>query len=197
MYLVCIYTLCQYFIAWTLFGNLASKTYPKHQENMKKQTSDSLEQHVGDSLDLFLHFSTKFILVSLGNLKHLVTLFLKKPLFTLFFPVGKNLFSRFKRGSISPSLSGFYSTRHPSVCAGDPCPHSTGVPLSIFGKFVAKKLWLFGNLFSDREKKWVSGSKSTQKPTVCDFWMDYMEVLVTAPYSGDTVIVDRVIHSES
>ena len=27
--------------------------------------------------------------------------------------------------------------------------------------------------------------------------MDYMEVLVAAPYSGDTVIVDRVIHSES
>ena len=56
---------------------------------------------------------------------------------------------------------------------------------------MAKKLWLFGNLFSDREKK------STQKPTVCDFWMDYMEVLVAAPYSGDTVIIDRVIHSES
>ena len=27
--------------------------------------------------------------------------------------------------------------------------------------------------------------------------MDYMEVLVAAPYSGDTVIVDRVIHLES
>ena len=117
---------------------------------MKKQTSDSLEQHVGDSLDLFLHFSTKFILVSLGNLKHLVTLFLKKNLFSPSFSLwGKICFPASREGQYHL----LYSTRHPSVCAGDPGPHSTGVPLSIFGKFVAKKLWLFGNLFSDREKK--------------------------------------------
>ena len=65
---------------------------------MKKQTSDSLEQHVGDSLDLLLHFSTKFILVSLGNLKHLVTLFLKKTSFTFFSLWGKICFPASREG---------------------------------------------------------------------------------------------------
>ena len=72
---------------------------------MKKQMSDSLEQHVGDSLDLFLHFSTKFILVSLGNLKHLVTLFLKKTSFHPLFPCGeKSVFPLQERVNITFSI---------------------------------------------------------------------------------------------